>query len=220
MAENSTYRRPDGKDAHGHLAKGQNGSAVVVIQEWWGVNDQIAESPIVSRRRLHRNRPRPLSRQARQVRRRSQPPDGQPRLGSGCLPGRRGRCGPPEDSHAKVAVMGFCRAARSRFSRHASSRDRCRRLLLRHSSGPGVRSLHDPDSHAVPLRRQGRLVQSRRRKRARGKAQTRQGRPRALSLPGQHAFFNETRLEVYDAAAAKQAWERTIAFLGTNLLAT
>ena len=39
-----TFRRPDGKDVEGYLAKPQNpvgAPAIVVIQEWWGLNDQI-----------------------------------------------------------------------------------------------------------------------------------------------------------------------------------
>jgi len=32
-----------------------------------------------------------------------------------------------------------------------------------------------------------------------------------------HAFFNDTRPEVYDAAAAASAWERTVAFLHSRL---
>jgi carboxymethylenebutenolidase len=32
-----------------------------------------------------------------------------------------------------------------------------------------------------------------------------------------HAFFNEARKEVHDAAAAKQAWDRALAFLKKNL---
>ena len=36
--------------------------------------------------------------------------------------------------------------------------------------------------------------------------------------PGtQHAFFNDTRPEVHDAAASATAWERTLAFLRANL---
>jgi len=36
--------------------------------------------------------------------------------------------------------------------------------------------------------------------------------------PGtQHAFFNDTRLEVYDAAVAKTAWDRTLALFRANL---
>jgi carboxymethylenebutenolidase len=33
----------------------------------------------------------------------------------------------------------------------------------------------------------------------------------------QHAFFNERRSEVYDAIAAKLAWDRSLAFLGRHL---
>jgi carboxymethylenebutenolidase len=32
-----------------------------------------------------------------------------------------------------------------------------------------------------------------------------------------HAFFNDTRPEVYEAAAARRAWERTLGFLRTHL---
>src|ERR1700750_483963 len=38
-----TFKRPDGKDAAGYLANAARGNApgVVVIQEWWGLSDQI-----------------------------------------------------------------------------------------------------------------------------------------------------------------------------------
>jgi carboxymethylenebutenolidase len=39
-----TFRRPDGKDVNGYLAEPsmlQGAPAIVVIQEWWGLNDQI-----------------------------------------------------------------------------------------------------------------------------------------------------------------------------------
>jgi len=39
-----TFNRPDGKEVSGYYAEPANGSAapgVVVIQEWWGLNDQI-----------------------------------------------------------------------------------------------------------------------------------------------------------------------------------
>jgi carboxymethylenebutenolidase len=38
------------------------------------------------------------------------------------------------------------------------------------------------------------------------------------TYPGaQHAFFNDTRPEVYDAAAAKDSWTKTLAFFRANL---
>ena len=38
-----TFKRPDGKDASGYLANAARGDApgLVVIQEWWGLQDQI-----------------------------------------------------------------------------------------------------------------------------------------------------------------------------------
>lgn len=43
MGTNITFRRPDGKKAAGYLAKTgrANAPGVVVIQEWWGLQDQI-----------------------------------------------------------------------------------------------------------------------------------------------------------------------------------
>jgi carboxymethylenebutenolidase len=36
----TTYKRPDGMSVNGYLA-GSKGPGIVVIQEWWGMNDQI-----------------------------------------------------------------------------------------------------------------------------------------------------------------------------------
>jgi carboxymethylenebutenolidase len=44
MGEMISYKRPDGQEANGYLVEpGEGGGApgVVVIQEWWGLNDQI-----------------------------------------------------------------------------------------------------------------------------------------------------------------------------------
>src|SRR5262245_10371218 len=43
MGTRITFSRPDGKEASGYLAKAAqaNAPAVVVIQEWWGLQDQI-----------------------------------------------------------------------------------------------------------------------------------------------------------------------------------
>jgi carboxymethylenebutenolidase len=43
MGTNITFRRPDGKEAAGYLAEADRANApgVVVIQEWWGLQDQI-----------------------------------------------------------------------------------------------------------------------------------------------------------------------------------
>ncbi|MGH7824087.1 MAG: dienelactone hydrolase family protein [Candidatus Binatia bacterium] len=44
MGQMITFKRPDGKDCNGYLAipgAGDKAPGVVVIQEWWGLNDQI-----------------------------------------------------------------------------------------------------------------------------------------------------------------------------------
>ena len=40
MGKSVSYKRPDGKSVNGYLA-GDKGPGMVVIQEWWGMNDQI-----------------------------------------------------------------------------------------------------------------------------------------------------------------------------------
>ncbi|MGH8503783.1 MAG: dienelactone hydrolase family protein [Gammaproteobacteria bacterium] len=44
MSKTISFKRPDGEDSSGHYVepeKGERAPGVVVIQEWWGVNDQI-----------------------------------------------------------------------------------------------------------------------------------------------------------------------------------
>lgn len=44
MGEMVTFKRPDGKDCSGYYAKpaaGERAPGMVVIQEWWGLNNQI-----------------------------------------------------------------------------------------------------------------------------------------------------------------------------------
>jgi carboxymethylenebutenolidase len=44
MGEMLSFKRPDGQECRGYIAKpaaGDQAPAVVVIQEWWGLNDQI-----------------------------------------------------------------------------------------------------------------------------------------------------------------------------------
>lgn len=45
MAEKVSFKRPDGKSVNGYVAEPKGGAkgapGVVVIQEWWGLNDQI-----------------------------------------------------------------------------------------------------------------------------------------------------------------------------------
>ena len=44
MSQVMTFKRPDGKDCSGFYVEPAGGSqapGIVIIQEWWGLNDQI-----------------------------------------------------------------------------------------------------------------------------------------------------------------------------------
>jgi carboxymethylenebutenolidase len=44
MGKSMSYHRPDGESVDGYLAEGSSGGhapGIIVIQEWWGLNDQI-----------------------------------------------------------------------------------------------------------------------------------------------------------------------------------
>ena len=43
MGDHITFKRPDGRDAKGYLCNAARGDApgLVVIQEWWGLQEQI-----------------------------------------------------------------------------------------------------------------------------------------------------------------------------------
>ena len=44
MGKMISFKRPDGQSVNGYLAEPAQGAAapgIVVIQEWWGLNDQI-----------------------------------------------------------------------------------------------------------------------------------------------------------------------------------
>jgi|SRR5512145_521789 carboxymethylenebutenolidase len=41
MGQMTAFKRPDGTDCRGYLAGPDDGPGLVVIQEWWGLNDQI-----------------------------------------------------------------------------------------------------------------------------------------------------------------------------------
>lgn len=66
MGTSITFKRPDGKEASGYLANAARGNApgVVVIQEWWGLQDQIKGMCDASRGQVSM-RWRPISTRAR-----------------------------------------------------------------------------------------------------------------------------------------------------------
>lgn len=214
------FKRPDGSACRGWLATaGQGRPGVVVIQEWWGLNEQICG--IADRfAAAGYNALAPDLFQGRVT----QDPDEASHLMNGLdFPGAthqdvRGAVDHLRALGGKVGVMGFCMGG-----------------ALTIGAGvhvPGVaaaacyygippREFADPAAIRVPFlghfanrddwctpQAVDALVSA---MRAAGQ------HPEVFRYDAAHAFCNERRPEVFDAACAAQAWERTLAFFGRTL---
>ena len=219
----------NGSTGGGYLAPAHEGAGlgVVVIQEWWGLVDHIVDvCDRFAGRGLHRAGAGPVPRQdgAQQGARRGgqgahgpRPGAGRPRpLRCGRLPpGPRRRPGPRGGGgrllHGRRAgPAGWRRCGPTRCGPPSRSTDRPGRRR--------ARLVGNDRRGRGPLRRARRHGVARGGGRLRGPAH-RSGQGRAIfSYPGTgHAFFNDTRPEVYDEDAARQAWVRTLEFLRAKM---
>ena len=213
------FKRPDGSACKGYLAEAGAGKpGIIVIQEWWGLNDQIkgiadrlsaagynALAPDLYKGRV------------------TQKPDDANHLMTGLdFVGASdqdiaGAVKHLATSSRKVGVMGFCLGGALTIAAAARV--------------PGVAcgvpfygippaQLADPARIAIPIEGHfantddwctPQLVDDFE------KAMTAAGnKPSIFRYDAAHAFANETSA-AYDAAAAQQAWQRTMAFLGKHL---
>ena len=212
-------KRPDGGTCKGYLAEaGQGKPGIVVIQEWWGLNDQIkgvadrfakagynALAPDLYKGRV------------------TQKPDEANHMMSGLdFVGASDQDIAGAVKHLaalsrKVGVMGYCMggaltiAAAARVSGIACGVP---------YYGVPPEQLADPAKIKIPM--QGHfankddwctheVVNAFEKKMASGGT-----KPEVFRYDAQHAFANE-KSPAYDADCAKKAWERMMAFLGANL---
>src|SRR5712691_3085949 len=211
------FARPDGGRTKGYLAVAGNGRpGLVVIQEWWGLNDQICG--VADRfARAGYNALAPDLYKGRVV----STPDEANHLMTGLnFPDAthqdlRGAAQHPQGTSAKVSVLGFCMGGALTIA-----------VLVPEFaagvcfSGIPPQEFADPAKIKAPF--QGHFanqddwctpaavdaLQS---------AMTAAGTaPEIYRYDAAHAFFNE-RSAAYDLASANQAWERTAAFLEKRL---
>ncbi len=213
------FKRPDGSTCKGYAAEAGKGKpGIVVIQEWWGLNDQICG--VADRfARAGYNALAPDLYKGRVT----QKPDEANHMMSGLdFVGASDQDIAGAVKHlagigGKVAVMGFCMggaltiAACARITGIAAG-------VPFYGVPPG--QLADPAKIKVPI--QGHfankddwctpaLVN------AFEKAMTAGGqKPEIHRYDAAHAFASE-RSEAYDVKAANAAWERMLAFLGKHL---
>ena len=213
------FARPDGGRTKGYLATaGQARPGIVVIQEWWGLNDQIcgvadrfaragynALAPDLYKGRL------------------TATPDEANHLMSGLDfadatdQDLRGAATHLKGLAGKVAVMGFCMGGALTIAALARIPELAAGVCF---YGIPPRETADPASIKAPL--QGHFAnrddwctpaavdQLERALQAAGQA------PEIHRYDAAHAFFNE-RSPAYDVACANQAWDRMAGFLEKRL---
>ena len=212
--------RPDGNSIRAYRADaGNNKPCVVVIQEWWGLNEQIcgiadrfadagftALAPDLYQGRV------------------TQEPDEASHLMNGLdFPGAThqdlsGAVQYLAKTGSKVGVMGFCMGGALTIAAAVHIPAVSAAVCF---YGIPPREFADPANIRIPF--QGhfadrddwitpQLVDD--------LEQTMRGAgnpPELFRYAAQHAFFNQLRPEVYDAECSAIAWERTVSFLRLHL---
>lgn len=223
MGERVSFRS-NGHEESGYLARpGQPGPGVVVIQEWWGlvphierVADRLAEAGFVALAPdLYHGKTTKSPDEAGKLMM-SLRIDEAARDLAGAIAFLKRH---PDVKGAKVGVVGFCMGGA--LAHFAACRNRDVGACVVFYGGhpnvkPDLRSLDAPvlglyagkDTFVSPevvaeLDRQ----------------LTALGKPHEFHTYAEasHAFFNDTRPEVYDAAAAADAWEKTLTFFRRHL---
>jgi len=220
MGQMINFSRPDGGSIRGYLAGAEPGRpGVVVIQEWWGLNDQIcgvadrfaragftALAPDLFQGRV------------------TQEPDEARHLMTGLdFPGAthqdiRGAVLHLEGLCGKVGVMGFCMGGALTVAAAVHVPEATAAVCF---YGIPPKEFADPAKIKLPFQAHfasdddwctpQAVDDLERTMRAAGSA------PEIFRYPAGHGFFNERRADVYDADCASQAWERMLAFWARNL---
>jgi carboxymethylenebutenolidase len=218
MGEMIQFKRPDGKTCPGYLAAPKAQPAApgfVVIQEWWGLNEQIKKTAdrlaeagyraLVPD--LYRGKVAKASDEANHMMANLNFPDA-------AAQDIRGAVQHLKQSSKKVAVGGFCMggaltilaavnvpemdAGACFYGIPPLKADALKKIAI-----PLILHFANRDDWCSPAKvneLEAALKQSK-------------SKFELYRYDAQHAFMNEVRPEVYDAASAKLGWDRTLTFL-------
>jgi carboxymethylenebutenolidase len=221
MGKTIEFKRPDGKTCPGYLADAKNDSlpGFVVIQEWWGINDQIKKTAdrlteagyraLVPD--LYRGKVATAADEAGHLMNNLNFVDAAEQ-------DIRGAVQYLKQSSKKVAVGGFCMGGALTLLAAGRVPEMDAGACF---YGIPPKEVLDPRTIKIPLtchfathddwcspakvnELEAALKQSK-------------SKFEIHRYDAHHAFMNEARPEVYDAACAKTAWERTLAFIGKAL---
>lgn len=220
MGQMITFTRPDGQATPAYLAEGPAGRpGIVLIQEWWGLNDHIkgvadrlsALGYTVLAPDLYRGRTTTLADEANHMMTGLD-------FADATHQDLQGAVNYLAASGAPVGVMGFCMGGALTVAAAVHVKG-----LKAGVCFYGIPPAEFADPRQIAIAFQGhfadqddwctpatvdQLVQA-----TAGKATP----VEVYRYPAQHAFFNHSRPEVYDAACAEQAWSRMAAFWQAQL---
>jgi carboxymethylenebutenolidase len=222
MGQILEFTRPDGASTRGYFADaGVGRPGVVVIQEWWGLNDHI--SSIADRFAqagfsalapdLYRGRVASTPDEASHMMTGLDFADATHQDLAGAVKFLRERCG-------KVGVTGFCMGGALTIAAAVHVPALSAAVCF---YGIPPAQFADPSNIKIPF--QGHFANrddwcTPAAVNALEQAMLAAGAtPDIHRYPADHAFFNQTRPEVFDAACAQQAWDRSLAFLTLHLSA-
>ncbi|MBI2733574.1 MAG: dienelactone hydrolase family protein [Aquabacterium sp.] len=222
MGQTVEFKRPDGGTTRGYLADAGPGTpSVILIQEWWGLNDHIrsltdrmaAAGFTTLAPDLYRGRLASTADEAGHLMNGLDFADAthQDLLGATRYLAQRG---------GKVGVMGFCMGGALTVASAVHVPGLSAAVCFygippaefanpAHIRIPFQGHFASQDDWCTPARADELETAMR---------QAGQS-PDIHRYEAHHAFVNQTRPEVYDAACAEQAWARTVRFLSTHLKA-
>jgi carboxymethylenebutenolidase len=229
MGEMIEVKRPDGKTCPAYLARpsaggkaaaaGDKSHAVVVIQEWWGLNDQImkmADRYAQAGYRalvpdLYRGKVASAADEASHLMTHLNFPDAGTQDIRGCAQHLK-------TSGGKVGVLGFCMGGALTIIAGVHVPEVDAGVCF---YGIPPKEAADPAKMRVPFQAHFANKDDWCTPAAVNALEaTLKGAGKKYELyryDAQHAFMNEARPEVYDAKAAKLAWERCLTFLAAHL---
>jgi carboxymethylenebutenolidase len=222
MSELESIKRPDGKDCPAYVARpsGKPKAGVVVIQEWWGLNEQIQRTAdrladtgfIALVPDLYRGTVAANADEAQHHMGELDFADAATQDIRGCVQYLA------REGHAKVGVTGFCMGGALTILAAVFVPEATAAVCF---YGIPPADAVDPSKIRIPLQCHfaqhddwctPEAVAALETKLKAGGVDH-----EIFRYDAQHAFMNEQRPEVYDEAAAKKAWERAVAFFEARL---
>ena len=220
MGQMIDFQRPDGAQSQGYLADAGAGKpGLILIQEWWGLNDQIrsvadrfaAAGFTTLAPDLYRGRLASSADEASHLMTGLDFADATHQDSSGAVQALAKRC-------PQVAVLGFCMGGALTVAAAVHVPGLAAAVCF---YGIPPAEFANPAQIRLPF--QGHFATrddwctpaavSKLEQAMRGAGAS----PEIYHYAADHAFFNKTRPEVYDPACAELAWQRSIDFLNAKL---